>query len=99
MSNSLRVNPDVLTHGALQLQNTHEELRATLAKVASGQDVLCGTWSGSAATRGQNIWSKMHAAFTGHIDQLAGNAENLHTAAGLYRDRDEQSRASLDQQM
>ncbi|QNJ94864.1 WXG100 family type VII secretion target [Mycolicibacterium fluoranthenivorans] len=99
VDNSLRVNPDALVDGAQQLKNTHEELTALLTKVAAGQDSLRAVWTGSAASRANSNWSTLHDAFTAHIDQLADHAQDLHTAATAYRDRDQQSQAALDQQM
>ncbi|MGJ6127234.1 WXG100 family type VII secretion target [Mycolicibacterium sp. Y3] len=99
VDNSLRVNPDALIDGAQQLKNAHEELAALLTKIAHSQDALRAVWTGSAATRANSNWSTLHDAFGAHIDQLADHAEDLHTAARAYRDRDQQSQTALDQQM
>lgn len=45
------------------------------------------------------MWSDLHDMFSTHIDRLAEDADSLQTAAGLYRDRDQQEQADIDRQM
>lgn len=56
-------------------------------------------WTGGSATRGNTMWSDLHDMFSTHIDRLAEDADSLQTAAGLYRDRDQQEQADIDRQM
>ncbi|BBY27124.1 WXG100 family type VII secretion target [Mycolicibacterium sediminis] len=97
--NSLRVDPVALTDGAQQFRQTHEALHALLARLPGAEDALRGKWTGSAATRGTAMWSDLHDVFSAHIDQLAGDADTLQTAARIYRNRDEQQRADIDRQV
>lgn len=99
MDNSLRVDPATLTDGAQQFRATHEALRAMLSRVHSAEDSLRAKWTGGAASRGTTMWSDLYDAFSTHIDRLAEDAESLRTAAELYRDRDLQEQAHIDQQM
>lgn len=99
MDNTLRVDPAALTDGAQQLRDTQEALRSLLAAVHDAEDSLQSKWTGGSATRGNAMWSDLFDAFSIHIDRLADDAEGLLTAAGLYRDRDQQEQADIDRQM
>jgi WXG100 family type VII secretion target len=96
---SLRVDPDTLEQAAGRLSDLHESMRAVLAKAHNAHLSLHGSWSGGAATTGSAMWTGVHDAFAKHLDELADNAVNLLSAAGAYRNRDDRSAATLDEQL
>ncbi|SDC05488.1 WXG100 family type VII secretion target [Mycolicibacterium neoaurum] len=99
VDNSLRVDPAALTGGAQQFHDTHDALKALLASLHSGEESLRAKWTGGSASKAATIWSDLHDTMSTHVDRLAEDADALQTAADLYRDRDQQEQANIDQQM
>jgi WXG100 family type VII secretion target len=99
MDNSLRVNPDVLDHGAGQLHAVHDTIQSALSKARDSHETLQCAWHGRAAEAGAQMWADVHDKFRRHLDALADNATKLSIAADLYRDQDASSGADIAQQM
>lgn len=99
VDNSLRVDPAALTGGARQFHDTHEALKALLSSIRTEEESLRAKWTGGSASKASTIWSDLHDTMSTHIDRLAEDADALRTAADLYRDRDQQEQANIDQQM
>ena len=99
MDNSLRVDPDVLDHGAAQLHAAHDAIQAALSRAHDSHETLQGAWRGRTADVGAQMWTDVHDKFRRHLDALADNATKLSVAAGLYGGQDASSGADIAQQM
>lgn len=99
MDNSLRVNPDVLVAGSQRLDDIGDEMRSVLHALREAQDRLRGTWTGQTADTADTRFSELLANFNKHLDDLAHDADQLRTAAGLYRTEDSESGAVIAEQM
>ena len=99
MDNSLRVNSDVLVAGSQRLHDIHDEMRSVLDTLHAAQDRLRGTWTGQTSDIADTRFSELLANFSKHLDDLAHDADQLHTAAGLYRTEDNESGAVIAEQM
>lgn len=99
MDNSLRVNPEVLVAGAQRLHDIRDEMRSVLHTLYVAQDRLRGTWSGQTADIADTRFSELLANFGKHLDVLAGEADDLRTAAELYATEDGESGAVIAEQM
>ncbi|WP_081831176.1 MULTISPECIES: WXG100 family type VII secretion target [unclassified Mycobacterium] len=99
MDNSLRVDPDVLDHGAAQFHAAHSAIQAALSRARDSHETLQGAWHGRAADAGAQIWADVHDKFRRHLDALADNATKLSVAARLYRGQDASSGADIAQRM
>jgi WXG100 family type VII secretion target len=99
MDNSLRVNPEVLVAGSQRLHDIEDEMRSVLHSLHSAQDRLRATWTGQTADTADTRLSELLADVNRHLDDLAHDADQLRTAAGLYRTEDSESGAVIAEQM
>jgi hypothetical protein len=96
--NTLRVDPDVLSDGARRLRSIEREPAGYFDPGPHRSGAPAGTVVRRRST-GNQMWSGLYERFAHHLDALADNADNLHTAAGMYRNQDENLGAGIDQQM
>ncbi|ODR18023.1 hypothetical protein BHQ19_27650 [Mycolicibacterium porcinum] len=77
-------------------------MRSVLDTLHAAQDRLRGTWTGQTsdtADTADTRLSELLANFSTHLDLLAHDADQLRTAAGLYRTEDNESGAVIAEQM
>ncbi|OBB10293.1 hypothetical protein A5761_28290 [Mycolicibacterium setense] len=74
-------------------------MRSALDTLHAAQDRLRGTWTGQAADTADTRFSELLANLSRHLDDLAQDADQLRSAAGLYRTEDGESGAVIAEQM